>query len=219
VLGVILINNDINHERRGLFGSLFSKASEVVKEVSSNINAEVPKEVRKQEEPVIIRPPYYDLNQEESLFHQVCQYCTGICATVCEEDIIKISEDKTPYLDFSKSGCTFCDKCAVVCSEQELFDEENIAIEKNVLNVVYISNVNVSIMIENESCLAWDKVMCFSCKEPCLENAITFEGLFKPVIDESKCTSCGFCISRCPTEAIKIGNTVSVEESEQDILK
>jgi len=34
-----------------------------------------------------------------------------------------------------------------------------------------------------------------------LDNAIEFLGLFKPSINDN-CTSCGFCISYCPTNAI-----------------
>ena len=39
--------------------------------------------------------------------------------------------------------------------------------------------------------------MCFSCKDPCLDNAIDFKAMFMPEIND-KCTSCGFCLSRCP---------------------
>ena len=34
------------------------------------------------------------------------------------------------------------------------------------------------------------------------DNAILFNGMFNPVIDDEKCTACGFCLSRCPTQAI-----------------
>jgi len=30
-----------------------------------------------------------------------------------------------------------------------------------------------------------------------------FQGMFKPIIDLDKCTSCGFRLSRCPTRAIE----------------
>jgi len=53
-------------------------------------------------------------------------------------------------------------------------------------------------------CLSWNKTMCFSCKEPCLEDAINFIGLFRPMLDESQCTRCGYCIGVCPTQAITI---------------
>ena len=137
---------------------------------------------------IVLRPPY---NSDESLFHNECKNCDGKCATVCEEDIIKIAEDMTPYLSFEKSGCTFCDDCVSAC-------------EFGVLTLENKKNIDATISISVSSCLAWNDTMCFSCKDPCLENAIIFQGLFKPVIDESKCTACGFCISRCPTSAIKV---------------
>lgn len=160
-------------ERRELFGSLTS----AFRGESSKTKKEV-----------LIRPPY---NIDESLFHNECQNCDGKCATVCEVEIIKISEDKTPYLSFEKSGCTFCDECAKAC-------------EYGVLKVENLHNINAKIEINLVSCVSWHGVMCMSCKDPCLDKAIIFQGLFKPVIDDNRCTGCGFCISRCPTMAIEV---------------
>ena len=159
-------------ERREFFGSLTS---------SFRGNSEDKSET-------ILRPPY---NNDESLFHNECKNCDGKCATVCEEEIINIAEDMTPYLSFDKSGCTFCDECANAC-------------EFGVLSLANKKNIDALFNISVSSCLAWHETMCFSCKDPCLDNAIIFDGLFKPVIDESKCTACGFCISRCPAFAIEI---------------
>jgi len=158
-------------QRRELFSSLASSLKSAGKE--------------KQEK--LIRPPY---NGDESLFHNECSKCDAKCSTVCEEDIIKIAEDKTPYLDFSSSGCTFCDECAKVC-------------EFGVLSLDNPPNIDIKIYIDKSSCVSWEGVMCFSCKEPCLDNAIDFKAMFMPEIND-KCTSCGFCITRCPTQAIKI---------------
>lgn len=166
-----------NMERRELFGSLTS---------GFRTNSEEKSET-------ILRPPY---NSDESLFHNECKNCEGKCATVCEVEIIEIAEDKTPYLSFDKSGCTFCDDCVSVC-------EFGVLTLENKRNIAAIINISLS------SCLAWNETMCFSCKDPCLDNAIVFQGLFKPVIDESKCTACGFCISRCPTSAIIIESLTS----------
>ena len=162
-------------ERRELFGSLTSAFRG---ESSTD----------KEETPILIRPPY---NNDESLFDQQCHECDGKCATVCETDIIKIFDDKTPYLDFSKQGCTFCDECAIAC-------------EYGVLEVENMHNINAHFEISVAACVAWDGVMCMSCKDPCIDRAIIFQGLWKPVIDENKCTGCGFCASRCPVAAIDI---------------
>ena len=146
------------------------------------------KDAAKEKESLVIRPPYYG---DLSVFDKGCQECDGKCATLCEEHIIKIAEDKTPYLDLSSSGCTYCDECAVAC-------------EYDVLKVEDKRDIEAKVLIDQSSCMSWDGVMCFSCKDPCLEDAIIFKAMFMPTIDEEKCTSCGFCISRCPSYAIKI---------------
>ena len=156
-------------QRRELFSSL-----------ASSIKGE-----KKQEK--LLRPPYFN---DESLFHNECNKCDAKCATVCEEDIIRIADDKTPYLLFSKSGCTYCDKCAFAC-------------ELGVLNIEYKKQIGATIFIDKKSCLSWNHTMCFSCKDPCLDRAIDFQAMFMPLIND-KCTACGFCISRCPTDAIKL---------------
>jgi ferredoxin-type protein NapF len=147
----------------------------------------------------IIRPPY---SNSESAFDTECQKCDGKCATLCQEQIIIIAEDKTPRLDFSKTGCTYCEDCAKACEFDVLVlkstqsSEEALKCQEN--------NIQIGIDINPSKCLSWNSTMCFSCKDPCLEDAIIFNGMFKPFIDEQKCTSCGFCISRCPTTAIDI---------------
>jgi len=142
----------------------------------------------KKEKEIIIRPPYYkDINA----FDTECINCDGKCATLCQEQIIIIGEDKTPRLDFSKSGCTYCDDCATAC-------------EYDVLHVEDVKQIDAGIRINESSCMSWEGVMCFSCKDPCLEDAIEFKAMFMPTIDQEKCTSCGFCISRCPSYAIDI---------------
>ncbi|WP_220106531.1 4Fe-4S binding protein [Helicobacter monodelphidis] len=59
------------------------------------------------------------------------------------------------------------------------------------------------IILRIELCLAWNKTLCYACKDICQENAITFNGgLFYPEIILSQCTFCGDCIPKCPTNAI-----------------
>jgi len=154
------------------------------RELFSSLASSFHKE-KKQE--VVLRPPYF---VNESLFHNECYKCEAKCATVCEEKIIKIASDKTPYLDFSKSGCTYCDECAKVC-------------EFKVLTLENKKFINATISINKNNCVSWHHTMCFSCKDPCLDNAIDFAAMFMPVIN-NKCTGCGFCISKCPTNAIDI---------------
>ena len=112
-----------------------------------------------------------------------------------------IEADGTPVLDFSKSGCTFCEECAHACPHGVLDLQEG------------SRRIGARFVIETQACMAHHGSICFACKEPCLEEAILFTGLFNPVIDDEKCTGCGFCLSRCPTLAIdfRIGTPESMQ--------
>ena len=145
-----------------------------------------------EETPLLIRPPY---GRGESLFQSECPSCESqACVTSCDEKIIFIDkETKTPTLTFAKNGCTFCDECAIACEKDVLQLEEEESSEPY-LNAIF--------KISLEACVAHHGVICNACKEPCIDNAILFNGMFNPVIDNEMCTACGFCISRCPTQAI-----------------
>lgn len=156
-------------ERRELFSSLASS-------------------LKNEKQEKVIRPPYFE---DEKLFYKACLECEGLCANACEVNIIVIQNDKTPKLDFSNSGCTFCDECAKICPN-------------DVLKVEYKKNIKAKIEIDILKCLSWNQTMCFSCKDPCIDDAIEFLGMFRPEINKN-CTSCGFCLKVCPTNAIKIG--------------
>ncbi len=147
----------------------------------------------------ILRPPYAS---SESLFLSECINCESKdCKTHCEEEIIVIKADGTPTLNFHKSGCTFCQECAKVC-------------KYGVLSLDNSQKINAIFEINFKSCLAHNNTICFSCKEPCLDDAILFNGMFNPIIDNDKCTSCGFCLSRCPTNAIEY-KIVKIEIGEE----
>ena len=156
------------------------KRRELFSSLASSINKE-----KKQER--VIRPPYFE---DESVFLTNCIECDGICSTVCEENIIVIQEDKTPKLDFSNSGCTYCDECANACPHDVLLLENK-------------KHIDAKIEIDILKCLSWNQTMCFSCKDPCLDDAIEFIAMFRPEIKDN-CTSCGYCIKTCPVDAIKI---------------
>ena len=154
---------------------------------------------------MVLRPPY---GFTESLFQSECSTCESkACVASCDEQIIFIQEDGTPRLDFSKSGCTFCEACASACEANVLSLE----------NTHTSEHINALFRISTEACVAHHGVICFSCKEPCIDDAILFNGLFNPVIDTDKCTGCGFCLGRCPTEAISydaIAMTIQPNETE-----
>ncbi len=144
---------------------------------------------KKEGKETLIRPPYY---KDETSFYKECVNCIDKqCITFCQENIIVLDENETPILDFSKGGCTYCDECAKACPS-------------DVLNLEDKSLIEATFEIEMLQCLSWNNTMCFSCKDPCLDNAIEFLGMFRPSINMENCTNCGFCVSVCPTNAIKI---------------
>ncbi len=144
----------------------------------------------KKQEEIYVRPPY---GVSESVFQNGCIECESkACATSCEEQIIVIASDGLPILNFSKKGCTFCEECAKACDGGVLSLENTLTSEQ----------INAKFIIEPNSCVAHNGVICFSCKEPCIDDAILFNGMFNPVIDDDRCTGCGYCMARCPTKAI-----------------
>jgi len=145
---------------------------------------------KKEDQESVIRPPYY--NDIDS-FAKGCINCNNECATFCEENIIVINKDNTPIIDFTLGGCTYCDECANNCPNE-------------VLNLENKKRIDAKFEIDILKCMSWHNTMCFSCKDPCLDDAIKFLGVFRPSIDEQLCTNCGFCVKVCPSDAIKIIN-------------
>lgn len=135
-----------------------------------------------------IRLPY---SQDRSLFQKECTQCEEKpCIAVCDEEIIKVLDDATVYLDFSKRGCTYCDACAGAC-------------EKGVLALNgYLAPIQAHIELDITKCIAWHNVICSSCADVCYDRAIKFLGMFRPEIKYENCTNCGFCIGVCPSYAI-----------------
>ena len=160
-----------------------------------------------EESALVVRPPYC---YSESLFQSECPACESkACVASCDEKIVLIRADGTPMLNFTKSGCTFCEECAKACQMNEM----------NVLSLDYEhtkEKVNAIFRISTEACVAHHGVVCFSCKEPCIDNAILFNGMFNPVIDMDKCTGCGFCLGRCPTKAINYFATQIVQNPKDE---
>ncbi|MDH4128490.1 MAG: 4Fe-4S binding protein [Spirochaetota bacterium] len=117
--------------------------------------------------------------------------CDMPCVKVCEESIIHITEDHTPYLNFDNSGCTFCTNCAKVC-------------EKGVLNQHLEAKINSIALINKELCIAWNMTLCSSCTDVCYPKSITFSRMLNPQIDQNTCNGCGLCKNICPLSAITI---------------
>ena len=132
-------------------------------------------------------PPYYEKKED---FLNCINCSEKSCVTVCPEKIIQII-DNVPVLNFAYNGCTFCDECAKACG--------------NVLKIEHKKEkINGEFLINFKKCLAWNNTVCYSCQDICEENAISYTGMFNPIIDLDKCTACGFCISVCPNDSIEV---------------
>ncbi len=133
-----------------------------------------------------IRPPYTSVQTDFS----PCKECDAPCVEVCEEGVLFRDGEGVPALSFEKRGCSYCGKCLEACPHGVISESSQ--------------TIRAKVQIDPQRCSAWNGVLCFSCKEPCLDNAIKFNGLYKPLILPDRCTSCGFCVSVCPTGAIKV---------------
>ena len=144
-----------------------------------------------------IRLPY---NRDKTLFETVCISCENKpCIPVCDEEIIKVLDDNSVYLDFSKRGCTYCDECALACDKDVLVLDET------------IDRIEAYIELDMTKCMAWKDVICSSCRDVCYDRAIKFLGMLRPEIVYDNCTNCGFCIGVCPSYAISATITTKEE--------
>ena len=131
-------------------------------------------------------PPPYQAGSLEG-----CVSCDAPCIGVCETNILYKNSQNEIAVSFESQGCTYCTECATEC-------------DKEVLSLNSTPYVKAVVYIDTQLCVAHHQTICMSCKDPCLENAINFKGLFAPTISPDTCTSCGFCFSRCPSNAIKV---------------
>ncbi|MDA3968519.1 4Fe-4S dicluster domain-containing protein [Helicobacter ibis] len=141
-------------------------------------------------------PPY---NQDRELFSS-CNSCQGECISACALELQSVGgigvlkhNGKISYIDFGVNGCLLCGKCASACPSGVLLEDCE-------------ANFNFMVKIDELNCLAYNKTMCYTCKDMCVsqmgnKGAIEFLGMFYPKIN-NECVSCGFCISVCPTNAI-----------------
>ncbi len=143
-----------------------------------------------------IRPPW---SITEAKFLSACISECRSCEQACPENIIMLGRGRYPYVDFTKGECTFCERCVDACKYS--------ALEKSVNRQPW----HVKAMINMDSCITSQQVVCRSCEESCEVTAITFTpklgGVASPALHTEDCTGCGACISVCPSQAITTQNT------------
>lgn len=142
----------------------------------------------------LLRPPG---GQDETAFVAKCLKCDR-CQSVCEPDCIGLARIeqglvnvRTPYLNFRKGFCTFCNRCIEVCPTGALvpFDPS-------------VERVGVAVVDEGE-CLAWGDGGCEKCAEACEYGAISLDDMRRPVVNEGLCNGCGKCEHVCPSASLR----------------
>lgn len=141
---------------------------------------------------VSARPPWA---VPEDAFAACCDRC-GDCVPACPERIIRITGGGFPEVDFTIGGCSFCGECRTACGGKALLgDPRNEPPWRLVARI-------------GPGCLANRGVVCRSCGEACDEGAIRFRlrvgTAAEPRLNSGICTGCGYCVSVCPAQAVKI---------------
>ncbi|MCK5666106.1 MAG: ferredoxin-type protein NapF [Thiotrichaceae bacterium] len=140
--------------------------------------------------PLPVRPPWA-INETE--FIEACTRC-GECVKQCPVNVIRIADGSFPEMNFSTSGCDFCEVCVAVCVPAALKLGQAAPFD--------------SIAVINNECFSERGVICRSCGEVCEIQAIHFKqvvgGVTHVVMNTDSCNGCGECVSICPANAITI---------------
>ena len=63
--------------------------------------------------------------------------------------------------------------------------------------------------LDRDACVAWDGVVCISCRSACVDGAIVMDGRRRPHVQAASCTGCASCFDVCPTAAIAASEPAS----------
>lgn len=118
----------------------------------------------------------------------------GSCTTVCSFNAIKMSDNGIPVVD--SNLCTGCGMCVYECPRDIIA-----LIPKGEFALVRCASKDKG--PDTKKFCITGCIGCKLCEKVCPENIITVEN-FLAKIDESKCTSCGKCIEKCPVSAIEM---------------
>ncbi len=124
----------------------------------------------------------------------------GDCVEACSFGAIKIGEDGLPHIDYAV--CTGCGACARACP-QHLIQKVP---EERKGSIALCSNRNPNKTVILKQCKA-GCIKCGKCERTCKEGAIKLDNGI-PVVDYSKCTSCGECVTGCPTKVLALQQNV-----------
>jgi ferredoxin-type protein NapF len=58
--------------------------------------------------------------------------------------------------------------------------------------------------LDRAACMAWNGVVCMSCRFACDDLAIFMDGRGRPHVEKDRCIGCGSCVGVCPSQAITL---------------
>ncbi|MCA8967479.1 MAG: ferredoxin-type protein NapF [Planctomycetes bacterium] len=123
-----------------------------------------------------------------------CVRC-GACVTACPARVIRTGDGGFPTVDAALGECTFCGACAAACPAP-VFDRD--CTPPWPLRAVVA-----------DDCLETRGIACRACEDACPTAALRFRpapgGRANVAVDDTRCTGCGACVSRCPAHAITVG--------------
>jgi MauM/NapG family ferredoxin protein len=137
----------------------------------------------------------------EPEFVRRCIKCNK-CAQVCPYRSVHMARldagtrAGTPMIFARDNPCYLCMKCPPVCPTGALNPK-----------LTELREVRMGVAVINrDSCLAYQGIICRSCFERCplYREAITLRDEHYPEVNESLCTGCGICENVCPTDDVAI---------------
>ena len=138
---------------------------------------------------------------------KMCTFgCVGFgdCLNVCKFDALTMGDDGLPHVDYKK--CVGCGACAKACPKG-LF----VLLQKNTKgSVALCSNRSENRPLIKKNC-SKGCIKCGLCVKKCPKGAIALvNGL--PVIDYSKCDSCGTCVTVCSSKVFTLFENLVAEK-------
>ena len=139
------------------------------------------------------RPPWA---VAENDFMDTCDRCDR-CIKSCHLKVIKRGAGGFPEMDFTNTGCDFCQACVQNCPTDAL----------HLTKANYHQPWNLKANFK-DNCLSERGVVCRACGDICEMRAIQFKlaigGITLIEMNTAECNGCGECISVCPVQAIEM---------------